>query len=209
MKTLIVIPCMDSVPTQFCQSLAMLKKEGECAIAFQMSSLIYMARNELAMKAIKMGADYILWLDSDMVFEPDLMTRLFKTLEEKSADFVSGLYFKRFPPYEPVAYSTFDIVDDEIKAEKMTDVPKEITSVGGVGFGCVLMSTAMAMAVFDEYNTMFAPIGNVGEDIAFCYRAKTLGYEILLDPSIRCGHVGHYVVTEDLFNAMRGQHGNS
>ena len=53
MKTFIVIPCMDQVPAQFCQSLAMLKKEGECAIAFQMSSLIYMARNELAMKAIQ------------------------------------------------------------------------------------------------------------------------------------------------------------
>lgn len=203
MKTLIVIPCMDQVPTQFCQSLAMLKKEGECAIAFQMGSLIYMARNELAMKAIHMGADYILWLDSDMVFEPDLMTRLFESLKANDADFVSGLYFKRFPPYEPVVYSKFDIVDDEIIAEKMTDVPDAVTEVGGVGFGCVLMSTALALAVYNEYNTMFAPIGNVGEDIAFCYRAQTLGYKVLLDPSIRCGHVGHYVVTEDLFNAFR------
>lgn len=203
MKTLIVIPCMDQVPAQFCQSLAMLKKEGECAIAFQMSSLIYMARNELAMKAIQMGADYILWLDSDMVFEPDLMSKLFKTLKEKSVEFVSGLYFKRVPPYEPVAYTTFGIKDDEIIAEKMTEPPTEVTSVGGVGFGCVLMSTSLALAVFNEYNTMFAPIGNVGEDIAFCYRAKTLGYEILLDPDIKCGHVGHYVVTEDLYRAFK------
>lgn len=204
MKTLIVIPCMDQVPTQFCQSLAMLKKEGECAIAFQMSSLIYMARNDLALKAVKMGADYILWLDSDMVFEPDLMSRLFKTLEEKSADFVSGLYFKRFPPYEPVAYKEFRFSEDgEIVATKMTEVPTETAPIDGVGFGCVLMSTAMAMAVFNEYKTMFAPIGNVGEDIAFCYRARTLGYDLYLDPSIRCGHVGHYVVTEDLFNAFK------
>ena len=209
MRTLIVVPCMDSVPAQFCQSLAMLKKEGECAIAFQMSSLIYMARNELAQKAIQLGADYILWLDSDMVFEPDLMSKLFKTLEEKSVEFVSGLYFKRMPPYEPVAYSNFSIENDEIIAEKMTDVPKDVVSVGGVGFGCVLMTTSLALAVFNEYNTMFAPIGNVGEDIAFCYRAKTLGYELLLDPSIQCGHVGHYVVTEDLFRAMRGEHGNT
>ena len=209
MRTLIVVPCMDSVPAQFCQSLAMLKKEGECAIAFQMSSLIYMARNELAQKAIQLGADYILWLDSDMVFDPDLMSRLFKTLEERSVEFVSGLYFKRMPPYEPVAYSNFSIENDEIIAEKMTDVPKDVVSVGGVGFGCVLMTTSLALAVFNEYNTMFAPIGNVGEDIAFCYRAKTLGYELLLDPSIQCGHVGHYVVTEDLFRAMRGEHGNT
>lgn len=204
MKTLIVIPCMDQVPTQFCQSLAMLKKEGECAIAFQMSSLIYMARNELAMKAIQMGADYIFWLDSDMVFEPDLMSKMFKTMKEKSVEFVSGLYFKRFPPYEPVAYTSFGMSEDgEIDAVKMKEVPTEPVSVGGVGFGCVLMTTSMAAAVFNEYNTMFAPIGNVGEDIAFCYRARTLGYDLILDPEIQCGHVGHYVVTEDLFKAFK------
>ena len=48
MKTLIAVPCMDSVPSQFAQSLAMLQKVDECAIAFQIGSLIYTSRNELA-----------------------------------------------------------------------------------------------------------------------------------------------------------------
>ena len=76
MKTLIAVPCMDSVPTPFCRSLAMLQKVGDCAISFQVSSLIYTARDNLARKAVDMGADQILWLDSDMVFNPDLMEQL-------------------------------------------------------------------------------------------------------------------------------------
>ena len=64
MKTLVAVPCMDQVPAQFAQSLALLQKVDECAIAFQMGSLIYNSRNNLATMAIQKGVDQILWLDS-------------------------------------------------------------------------------------------------------------------------------------------------
>ena len=66
MRILIAIPSMDQVPAQFAASLAMLRKTEETAVAFEISSLIYTARNTLALKAIEHKADYILWLDSDM-----------------------------------------------------------------------------------------------------------------------------------------------
>ena len=71
MNILIAVPSMDSVPAHFAQSLASLKKVGNCAVAFKVGSLVYTSRNELAQHALKMGADYVLWLDSDMKFEPD------------------------------------------------------------------------------------------------------------------------------------------
>ena len=40
MKTLIAIPSMDQVPAQFAQCLATLNKVGECAVSFQIGSLI-------------------------------------------------------------------------------------------------------------------------------------------------------------------------
>lgn len=202
MKTMIVVPCMDQVPTQFCQSLAMLDK-SDCYIAFQMGSLIYMARNELAMKAIQFEADYILWLDSDMVFEPDTLKKLMKTMEEESADIVSGLYFRRSIPYKPVFYDRFEIVDDKPEKTEMDVIPDKPFEVGGVGFGCVLMKTSVCFDVMDKFGTLFAPIMNVGEDIAFCWRARQCGYKIILDPRIECGHVGHYVVTKDLWEAVK------
>ena len=38
MKTLIAIPAMDSVPTLFAQSLATLRRVGECSVAFEIGS---------------------------------------------------------------------------------------------------------------------------------------------------------------------------
>ena len=39
-------------------------------------TLVYVARDSLAKKAIRDGYTHTLWLDSDMVFEPDLMQAL-------------------------------------------------------------------------------------------------------------------------------------
>ena len=61
-KILIAIPCMDQVPAPFAQSLAMIRKgENSCAVAFQMGSLIYTSRNNLAKKAIE-DADLVLFV---------------------------------------------------------------------------------------------------------------------------------------------------
>ena len=83
MKTVIAVPCMDMVPVEFCESLATLRKVGECQVAFHKGSLIYTARNSLLDTAVKAEADWMLWLDSDMVFNPDLLERLFATAKRK------------------------------------------------------------------------------------------------------------------------------
>ena len=59
MNILIAVPSMDTVPAVFAQALSMLHKVGNCAIAFQVGSLIYTSRNALATRAIEMGADEI------------------------------------------------------------------------------------------------------------------------------------------------------
>ena len=83
-KTLIAVPAMDYVAAGFAASLAMLQKDGEALVSFICGSLIYDARNKLAAQAIKLEADYIMWFDSDMTFQPDTMRRLFKTMEDKT-----------------------------------------------------------------------------------------------------------------------------
>lgn len=202
MSTLILIPSMDTVPIQFAQSLAMLNKTDDCAVAIKTGSLVYIARNELAKLSIKMGADYVLWLDSDMTFEPDTLTRLFQTMEEEQASIVSGIYYRRFPPYRPVAFLKVDLTGEQAITEELETVPDMPFKVDGVGFGCVLMRTDVLVSVMAKYGDPFFPMPNAGEDIAFCWRAKQCGYDIVLDPRIECGHVGHYVVTRDLYNAM-------
>lgn len=202
MKTLIAVPCMDQVPAPFCQSLAMLQKVGECVLTMKTGSLIYTARNALATEAIKMEADYVFWLDSDMVFTPDTLVRMFKTLKEKDLDILTGLYFRRVAPYSPVLFDKMDIQEEKADYSEFDAIPEELFEVGACGFGCVLMKTDVFFDVQSKFGNMFAPIGNNGEDVAFCWRARECGYKVFCDPNIVCGHVGYSVVDDAFFRAF-------
>ena len=148
MKTLIAIPCMDQVPALFAQSLASLRKVGDCQIAFQMGSLVYTSRNELAKFAIKNEFDYVLWLDSDMVFDDDLLERMMKTLQENDLDMLTGLYFRRVLPYSPVLFDELTVKKAGWKWTEFETIPgKGLFEVGGCGFGCVLMTTDVLISV--------------------------------------------------------------
>lgn len=198
MKTLIAVPCMQQVDANFAQCLAALKKVGECTVAFQISSLVYDSRNHLAELAVKGEYDYILWLDSDMVFAPDLLERLMADIEGK--DMVSGLYFRRTAPYTPVAYQTLTRDKGVLTVEDLKDYPKDIFEVEGVGFGAVLMRTDF---LFEMPGGWFTPTPDAGEDCAFCIRFREHGFKIHVDPTIPIGHVGYVVVTESLYRMVK------
>ena len=196
MKTLIAIPSMDQVPAQFAQCLATLNKVGECAVAFQIGSLIYTSRNELARKAMEMNADYVFWLDSDMLFDPNTLTDMLNTMQErKDIDFLSGLYFRRVAPFSPVLFNELEIDDTGCHWTEFEKIPEALFKVGACGFGCVLIRTEVLMSVMSKFGNMFAPIGNVGEDVSFCWRARQCGFDIWVDPRVSLGHVGHTVIT--------------
>lgn len=204
MKILIAIPAMDSVPTQFASSLAMLQRTGECSVAFQVGSLVYMARNDLAKAAIKSEADLVLWLDSDMVFAPTILTSMVKTLTENNLDMLTGIYFRRRPPYSPVLLDKLELHEDgTFESHDLEDVPEGLFEVAGCGFGCVLMRTDVLMTVLAYEHNLFDPFLNIGEDLAFCIRARKHGFKIMCDPAMECGHVGNAIITGDVWEEYR------
>lgn len=206
MKILIAIPSMDTVPVQFASSLAMLQRTGDCSVAFQVGSLVYTARNDLAKAAIKSEADLVFWLDSDMVFAPNTLTDMVKTLEEHpEIDILSGVYFRRRPPYSPVLLEELEL-DEEGKctSKDLEEIPEGLFEVAGAGFGCVLMRTEVLMAIIAEnQGRCFDPFLGVGEDLSFCIRARRLGYKVMVDPAMECGHVGNAIITGDVWEEYR------
>ena len=154
MKTLIAIPCMDNVAAPFAHSLATMEKAGECVISMNISSLIYDARNQLAAQALKAQADYILWLDSDMIVPPDVIPRMLKHMED-GKDFVSGIYFRRRAPFAPVLYSR---IDREGHAD-FNDYPEDtVFEIAGAGFGCCMTRVSMLEDIalnFKDWFTFF------------------------------------------------------
>ena len=209
-KILIAIPCMDMVSARFAQSLATLSKKnvGDCIVSFIIGSLIYDSRNRLAEYAVRIEADYILWLDSDMTFPPDVLERMMKVLDEHSEiDILTGLYCRRSAPFTPVAFDVLELDDDGVlKFENMDEIPEGLKEVAGCGFGAVLMRTdcLLDIAAKEGGGVWFSPMANVGEDCAFCMRARKEGYKIYLDPSIEFGHMGYAAVTRSFYEATKG-----
>ena len=201
MKTLIAIPCLDTLDVHFVRSLVSLKQTGETVISFFSNSLVYDARNKLAQQAIDVGADYILWLDSDTVFEPDTLAEMLKAIEGK--DYITGIVHRRRPPFNPCIYKTIRLgVDGENFVEQYDDYPKDsLFEIDGSGFACVLMRTEMIKQIIARDHTLFSPILGFGEDISFCIRAKRAGYKLHCYSKIQCGHVSSTIINAETFKA--------
>ena len=190
-KYLIAVPTLDMVPLPFVASLMYMRRVGASRCSFLANSLVFDARNMLAQEAIETGADRVLWLDSDMVFDLDLMQRLAADMDE-GRDFVAGLFFKRRLPTMPCIYKQLDVADNESHTQVYADYPKDqLFEVAGSGFGAVMTSTKLLKDVADTFGKPFYPmLGLLGEDLSFCWRARQLGYRLYCDSRIKVGHVG-------------------
>lgn len=189
---------MDSVPTHFAISLYNLRKPCMTRLEVVSNSLVYDSRNLLAAKAIDDDCDYVLWIDSDMVFNADLLEKLLEKIEGK--DFISVLAFTRHIPVSPNAY-VIDASKQSLRYKLIKNYPKnQLFKVDAAGFGTVLTSAKILKAVFDKYERPFNPDMGLGEDLAFCYRARQLGFDLWCDSSVKVGHVGRYVYGENDYN---------
>lgn len=201
MKTLIAIPCMDMLPVGFVQSLLYMHKGDNPTVYFKPNSLVYDSRNLLSLYAIENGFDNVLWLDSDMLFPPNTLTKL----EAYGMDMVTGLYVKRHEPVEPVLYEKIEEPERGRDGKLIANISAyhdypcdSFFPVAGCGFGCVLTSTKLLKHVWDEYGPAFTPYPWASEDISFCHRVNQLGYQIYCDSSVSCGHIGQFIYTENL-----------
>lgn len=207
-KYLIGIPALDMMPTATTVALTQLKRVGAVKHSFICNSLVSDARNMLAKQAIESDADRILFIDSDMYFEPDAMERLEADMDN-GAEMVCGLYFKRMLPTEPCIYKAAEIVQADKgnrgHIEAYTNYPKDrVFEVEACGFGLVMIDTDLIIEVAKNYGAPFNPyMGLLGEDISFCYRARQLGHKIYCDSSIKVGHVGQMIYGENQWLAQK------
>lgn len=201
MKTLIAIPCMDMMHSAFVRCLCRMNKIGDVEYGILAGSLIYDARNELAKRAADGDFDYVLWLDSDMVFNPDLMERLLDDLNDRKM--VSGIYYKRKQLHTPVIYRTCEVnlTEDGKKlpeAEPYLRYPESsVFPIAACGFGCVMMKTCLIREVMAQLGPWpFMPYAGFGEDLSFCLRVNAVGETIYADSRVQLGHIGQQIFGE-------------
>lgn len=217
LKVMVAVPTHDSHPAMFGYDLAQMMAwtasnlmGGPDApisamnLAYCTGTYIHSARQQLAELALKIGADYILWLDSDMRFPKDTLARL---LLHKQ-DIVGVNYSTRGVPPKFVA------IKDSAAGERLPTTEKSsgLEPAEAIGFGVVLMRTAVLGRLHDPkeegpwffYRWREDTRSMVGEDVFFAELMEKAGVEIMVDHDLskEVRHIGSFEYSPAHVTAM-------
>ena len=199
---LIGMPAFDMMHTVTCRSLIGLAKENGTPHSFAIGSLVADARNRIVDDAFRMGVERILFVDSDMVFEPDMLYRMQACMTATGADVVCGIMTTRKHPIEPVIYKSLSWEEDEngylkINKETYLDYPVDsVFEIAACGFGACLVTVDICKKIMGNYGAPFTPLPGLGEDLTFCIKAREAGGKIICDSRIKVGHMGQALYDE-------------
>jgi hypothetical protein len=150
------------------------------------------ARNELVGE---MRGDWLLMVDTDHWFEPDLTARMLDRLNTFEVDVVCGVYTFKTPPYLPVLYqfnenTGLGRVIGDWNATGEGVLGNELVQVDAAGAGCLMVRASVYDRVFAELGEKpFDSVRHLGEDMSFFERLKRLGIKSYFDPRIECHHL--------------------
>ena len=190
-KTIVIgIPHTGILNTDVVKSLLSIQSRNRINIQFLKSSILYISREHLAMAALNAKADYLMFLDSDQIIQPDTIDRMARYLT-CGEDIITTLIFRKDPPFQPCIFSHQEELPNKQISLKFYDVGNQDLSkpfyVESCGMGCIMMKTEIFKNIPQPW---FLPKPYTGEDIAFMWEARKKGYKIICDPTIEIGHVG-------------------
>lgn len=202
---MVLVPYLTHVEPACDRGLRDLERRGFEVRRYGSTAAVDRSRSEMATAALADGFDELIWIDSDIAFSPDDVDRL----RRHDLPIVGGIYAKK-GPQSFAAY--FEPGTETIKLGSEGSVCR----VRYIGLGFLLTRRAVYDAVQRHYGLPFCnarfgaafipyflpmvvtdddqPGGYwyLGEDYAFCERARQVGYQVAVDTSIRLGHIGSY-----------------
>ena len=137
-------------------------------------------KTKLLAKALQHEPDYIIMLDWDHTFDPDDLQHLYETAKDNNLDLCSGLYFI------DTGYKRPCLIVNGLAYENYPEDSLFEVDTFGAGFSIMSYQAAKAIYEVEGYNR----IGNWGEDVSFCHRAKNVcNFKIWCDSRIKVGHL--------------------
>lgn len=158
-------------------------------------------RNQIVERFMQGGFDYLLFLDTDMVYPPDTLIKYI----ESGKDLIGGVYFKRSTPHFPVVYRKQE-AGKFVPIDPLSYGYNQLVEVDGLGTGGMLISRNVFEAIEaqgKEYWFKYSDnyhLHNTGErqathDLVFCEIAQSAGIQPYLHTGVRMGHISSHVVT--------------
>lgn len=150
------------------------------------------ARNVLARQAaFDLGADYVFFVDDDVIIPSDALNRLLS----HQKDICAGVYYSKSPVPDPLIFTT--IGGGAYRDWNVGEFIGDDIRITGVGMGCTLIKTdvfrkvsepwfetSKRLAIEDGVLTKYSST----EDIPFCEKAVEAGFRIYVDTAVQCKH---------------------
>lgn len=196
------MPVRDHMHSASAKCLAELVKLNtmnglETHVVMDASTVLLTQRERLALEAQEIGAEYMLWLDSDMVFPATTALRLLAHNEP----IVAANYVRRQLPAKGVAYEKIGDWVNPLPFEQRN----ELVPVEGIGMGCMLVKTSILDQIPQPwFEFSWTPESNdwLGEDMNFCQKMTNAGYTVKVDTalSMEMRHLGTWAFGPDLID---------
>jgi hypothetical protein len=195
-------PARDMVHTMFTYDLVnmvcfhTLNTNDAVSLKISEGTLIANQRAELSLDAMREGCSHILFIDSDMRFPQDMISRLLA----HDLDIVATNCARRRMPTGPTA----QIYKENGDRELVWSMPEStgLQEVGSVGMGVMMIKAGVFKALSEPwYETPWRhdKRGYIGEDVFFCRKAREAGFKIWIDHDVskEIGHIGMFEFKHD------------
>ena len=178
-------------------------------------SLLPLARNTLLNEAYKRKPDDIIWIDTDMVWEPDTLRQLLK----HDVDVVGSACRKKIPDNVQFNFQLF-------KEKSFEPDEKGLIEVRRLGTGFLRMSRKAYTHLWENdkkyevQGVMGSNVFEIGiwqgrellsEDFIVCEKLIERGFKVFMDPNLTVGHVGtfnYWADVKDFFKKLKEQTGD-
>jgi hypothetical protein len=190
----ILVPTKDMLYSHFSYSLSNMIKLTtimgiDTHLFFDSSTILINQRERLIDQAIALNSEWVLWLDSDMMFPPTTLMRLLAHNE----DIIACNYMKRGYPFKTVTYSDLSNWENWIPIH-YTD---SLVNAEATGMGCLLMKTAVFNKLekpYFEYSYQKEHNDWLGEDFTLFKKLNKLGYQLKIDMNLsnEIYHIGTF-----------------
>ena len=181
-KILICVPSGDSIRTETVAQLyltnnRLLSEDYQVDLYFPMGNVI---RNRNQAAEMSLDFDYLMFIDSDMIFPPDGVVKLLKA----DKDIIGANYKVRNVEKSNVVRF---MEDGKLV---MKEIPSSLFECYGIGAGFLLIKTAVFSKLTKPYFFVDMFQGEqMGEDIYFCRNAQQAGFQVWCDPTIELQHI--------------------
>lgn len=195
-----------------------LRRGGILALRCPSAGLLPAARNRVVTHFLQRNSSWLWFIDTDMGFPADTVTRLLDAADPKERPIVGGLCFAQretgddgLGGQQTIPTPTiFDWVTDgdgmgafEVRFAYERDA---LVQCDGTGAACLLVHRSVLERLEQAYGPSWfdripARDGSVGEDLSFCMRARELDIPVHVHTGVRTTHMKTLWLNEDAYLA--------